>query len=250
MTPTHDDPAEEPDMKPTIVLIHGAFAESSSWNDVIPPLQREGHRVIAWAAPLRGIASDASGLTDLVRSIEGPVVLVGHSFGGAVLTNVPADAGDVQALVYVAGYALDPGESCADATGLAPGSTLVPALVGVPRSDGSADLSIDPGKFHAQFAEDLPEAQTALMAVTQRPVAQAALFEASGDTPLWRTVPSWFVFGELDRNIPVGAHRTMAERAGSRRTVEIAGASHVVGMSHPDETAQLILEAARAAAPV
>ena len=103
-------------MTPTIVLVHGAYAESSSWDDVIVPLAAEGYRVIAWATPLRGLASDAAGLTDLVRSIEGPVVLVGHSYGGALLTNVAADAGDVQALVFVAGFALDPGESCADAS--------------------------------------------------------------------------------------------------------------------------------------
>jgi pimeloyl-ACP methyl ester carboxylesterase len=238
-------------MKPTIVLVHGAFAESSSWNDVVAPLVREGHRVIAWANPLRGVARDAAGLTDLVRSIEAPIVLVGHSYGGALITNVPAEAGDVQALVYVAGYALDPGESCADSSGLAPGSTLVPTLTSVPLADGGADLYIDPARYHDQFAEDLPDEQTALMAVTQRPATQAALFEPSGESPLWRTVPSWFVFGELDRNIPAGAHRIMAERAGSRRTVEVAGASHVVGMSHPAETAQIILDAAAtAAAPV
>ncbi len=233
-------------MKPTIVLVHGAYAESSSWDDVIAPLQEAGHRVIAWATPLRGLASDAAGLTDLVRSIEGPVVLVGHSYGGALLTNVAADAGDVQALVYVAGFALDPGESCADASALVPGGTLGETLVLVPLAGGGADTYIDPAKYHHQFAEDLPEAQAALMAVTQRPVTQAALGEPSGDAPLWRTVPSWFVFGELDRNIPAGAHRIMAERAGSRRTVEIAGASHVVGMSHVAETVQMILEAADA----
>ncbi len=233
-------------MKPTIVLVHGAYAESSSWDDVIAPLQEAGHRVIAWATPLRGLASDAAGLTDLVRSTEGPVVLVGHSYGGALLTNVAADAGDVQALVYVAGFALDPGESCADASALVPGGTLGETLVLVPLAGGGADTYIDPAKYHHQFAEDLPEAQAALMAVTQRPVTQAALGEPSGDAPLWRTVPSWFVFGELDRNIPAGAHRIMAERAGSRRTVEIAGASHVVGMSHVAETVQMILEAADA----
>jgi pimeloyl-ACP methyl ester carboxylesterase len=174
------------------------------------------------------------------------VVLVGHSYGGALLTNVAADAGDVQALVYVAGFALDPGESCADASALVPGGTLGETLVLVPLAGGGADTYIDPAKYHHQFAEDLPEAQAALMAVTQRPVTQAALGEPSGDAPLWRTVPSWFVFGELDRNIPAGAHRIMAERAGSRRTVEIAGASHVVGMSHVAETVQMILEAADA----
>jgi pimeloyl-ACP methyl ester carboxylesterase len=237
-------------MKPTIVLVHGAYAESSSWNDVIPALVREGHRVIAWAVPLRGVVRDAAGLTDLVRSIDGPVVLVGHSYGGALLSNVAADAGDVQALVLVAGYALNPGESCGDASSLAPGGTLGPTLVRVPLADGGVDTYIDPVRYHHQFADDLPEEQTTLMAVTQRPVTEAALFEPSGDAPLWRTVPSWFVFGELDHNIPVGAHRIMAERARSRRTVEIPGASHVVGMSHPAETAQLILEAATAAAAV
>ncbi|MEX5719110.1 alpha/beta fold hydrolase [Geodermatophilus maliterrae] len=235
-------------MKPTIVLVHGAYAESSSWNDVITPLVDEGHRVIAWAVPLRGVARDAAALTDLVRSIDGPVVLVGHSYGGALLSNVPADAGDVQGLVFVAGYALEPGESCGDASSLAPGGTLGPTLTRVPLGDGGVDTYIDPARYHHQFAEDLPEAQTTRMAVTQRPVTEAALFEPSGDPPLWRTVPSWFVFGELDRNIPAGAHRIMAERAGSRRTVEIAGASHVVGMSHPAETVQMVLEATDASA--
>jgi pimeloyl-ACP methyl ester carboxylesterase len=237
-------------LKPTIVLVHGAYAESSSWNDVIGPLMEEGHRVIAWAVPLRGLAADAAGLTDLVRSIEGPVVLVGHSYGGALVSNVPADAGDIQGLVFVAGYALNPGESCGDASSLAPGGTLAPTLTRVPLSGGGADTYIDPAKYHVQFAEDLPEAQTAIMAVTQRPVTEAALFEPSGNSPLWSSVPSWFLFGDLDRNIPVGAHRIMAERAGGRRTVEITGASHVVGMSHPAETVQIILEAANASAPV
>jgi pimeloyl-ACP methyl ester carboxylesterase len=236
-------------VKPTIVLVHGAYAESSSWNDVITPLVDQGHRVIAWATPLRGLAQDAGALADLVRSVDGPVVLVGHSYGGALLTNVPADAGDVRGLVFIAGFALDPGESCADASALVPGGTLGSTLTAVPLSDGGVDTYIDPAKYHHQFAEDLPEALTTQMAVTQRPVTQAALGEPSGDPPLWRTVPSWFLFGELDRNIPVGAHRIMAERAGSRRTVEVAGASHVVGMSHHAETVQMILEAADAAAP-
>jgi pimeloyl-ACP methyl ester carboxylesterase len=152
--------------------------------------------------------------------------------------------------VFVAGYALKPGESCGDASSLTPGGSLGPTLLRVPLSDGGVDTYIDPAKYHHQFAEDLPEGQTTRMAVTQRPVTEAALFEPSGDSPLWRTVPSWFLFGELDRNIPAGAHHIMAERAGSRRTVEIAGASHAVGVSHPAETAQIILEAATVAAPV
>ncbi len=233
-------------MKPTIILVHGAYAESSSWNDVIAPLQAEGHRVIAWAAPLRSIAGDAAALSDLVRSIEGPVLLAGHSFGGALLTNVAADAGDVVGLVFIAGYALEPGESCADGSNLAPGGTLGPALQRVPLSDGSVDTYIDPAKYHQQFAADVSEELSNLMAVTQRPILEAALGEPSGDRPLWRSVPSWFLFGELDRNIPAGAHRIMAERAGSRRTVEIAGGSHAIGVSRAAETTQIILEAANA----
>jgi pimeloyl-ACP methyl ester carboxylesterase len=231
-------------MKPTVVLVHGAYAESSSWNGILPPLLAAGHRVVAFATPLRSVASDAALLTALVRSMEGPVVLAGHSYGGAVITNVDAGAGDVVGLVYVAGFALAPGESCGDASALTPGSTLADTLVSVPLADGGTDTYIDQDKYHQQFAADLPPEQTALMAVTQRPVTQGALFEPSGPTPLWRTVPSWFIFGELDHNIPAGAHRIMAERAGARRSVEIAGASHVVGVSHPEETAALVLEAA------
>ncbi|HEX2578114.1 MAG TPA: alpha/beta hydrolase [Aquihabitans sp.] len=231
-------------MNPTIVLVHGAYAESSSWNDVIDPLLARGHRVIAWAVPCRGIASDAAALTDVVRSIEGPVLLVGHSYGGALLTNVPADTGDIVGLVFVAGYALDPGESCADASGLAPGGTLGPTLERIPQSDGSVDTYIAQEKYHQQFCADLPEAQARVMAVTQRPIAESALGEASGDQPLWRSVPSWFIWGELDRNIPAGAQRIMVDRAGAKRSVEIPGASHVVGMSHPAETLEMVLEAA------
>jgi pimeloyl-ACP methyl ester carboxylesterase len=235
-------------MKPTVILVHGAYAESSSWSDVIESLADEGHRVIAWATPLRSVATDAAALTDLVRSIDGPVLLAGHSYGGAVVTNVDPDAGDIVALVYVAGFALEAGESAGDAASLAPGSTLADTLERVPLADGGADTYIAQEKFHHQFAADLPESQSALMAVTQRPITEAALSEPSGDRPLWRSVPSWFIFGELDHNIPAGAHRIMAERAGAKRTVEIAGASHVVGVSHPTETSHVVLEAAASVA--
>ncbi len=235
-------------MRPTIILIHGAYADSSSWNRVIAPLAAEGHRVVAWANPLRSVATDAAALTDLVRSLDGPVVLAGHSYGGAVMTNVDPAAGDVVALVYVAGFALKPGESPGDASSLAPGSTLAETLERVPLADGGVDTYIASDKFHHQFAADLPPEESALMAVTQRPITEGALFEPSGDHALWRSVPSWFMFGELDHNIPAGAHRVMAERAGSKRTVEVAGGSHVVGVSHPGETARLILEATGARA--
>jgi pimeloyl-ACP methyl ester carboxylesterase len=233
-------------VKPTIILVHGAYAESSSWTGVVEPLAADGHRVIAWANPLRSVATDAAALSDLVRSVDGPVVLAGHSYGGAVMTNVDPDA-DVCALVYVAGFALEAGESPADASALAPGSTLAETLERVPLADGGVDTYIAQDRFHHQFAADLPSQQSAVMAVTQRPITEAALSEPAGDHPLWRSVPSWFIFGELDHNIPVGAHRIMSERAGAKRTLEIAGASHVVGVSHPEKTAQLVVEAAHAA---
>jgi pimeloyl-ACP methyl ester carboxylesterase len=233
-------------MSPTIILVHGAYAESSSWNDVAERLLGEGHRVVAYANPLRSIAGDAAGLTALVRSTDGPVVLVGHSYGGAVISAVPAEAGDIAGLVYVAGFALEAGESPAEASSLVPGGTLGETLELVPLPDGGSDTYIAFEKFHGQFCADVPEREARLMGVTQRPIAEAALTGPSGDAPLWKHVPSWFIFGDQDRNIPVGAHRIMAERAGSKHTVEIAGASHVVGISHPRETAEIILEAARA----
>jgi pimeloyl-ACP methyl ester carboxylesterase len=232
----------------TIVLVHGAYADSSSWNGVIESLATDGHRVIAWANPLRGVATDAAALSDLVRTLDGPVLLAGHSYGGAVMTNVDPDAGELSGLVYVAGFALEAAESPADASALAPGSTLAETLERVPLADGGTDTYIAYKRFHQQFAADLPAQHATVMAVTQRPVTEAALFEPSGDRPLWRSLPSWFVFGELDNNIPAGAHRIMAGRASARRTVEVAGASHVVGVSHPIETADLIREAAGAAA--
>jgi pimeloyl-ACP methyl ester carboxylesterase len=234
-------------MTPTIVLVHGAYAESSSFDGLLDRLPTDG-RVIAFANPLRGLASDTALLADLIRTLDGPVVLVGHSYGGAVMSGVPADAGDVVALVYVAGFALAPGESAGDASALVPGSTLGDTLVPVPLANGDTDTYIDQDKYHAQFCADLPAEQATRMAITQRPVTQGALFEPAGRQALWQTVPSWFVFGELDRNIPVGAHRIMAERAEARRTVEIAGASHVVGISHPEEVANLVLDVLERAA--
>ena len=137
-------------MKPTIILVHGAYADSSSWVGVIEPLDAAGHRVIAWANPLRSVAGDAAALTDLVRGLDGPVVLAGHSYGGAVMTNVDPGAGDIIALVYVAGFALEAGESPADASALAAGSTLAETLERVPLADGGTDTYIASGKFHHQ----------------------------------------------------------------------------------------------------
>ena len=231
-------------MRPTIVLVHGAFAESSSWDQVIDRLLDAGHPVVAVANPLRGVAADAASVSDHLRSIEGPVVLAAHSYGGAVITNVDPDAADIVGLVYVAAFAPQPGDSCFELSAVFPGSTLGDALQAVPRSDGTTDLTIVQDRFHEQFCADVPAQVAARMAVTQRPATQEALVEPSGERPLWKEIPSWFVFGELDRNIPKALEHHMAERAGARRTMEIPGASHAVAVAHPGATAGLILEAA------
>ena len=235
---------------PTIVLVHGAFAESASWNGVAERLHAAGHPVIAAANPLRSVAGDAAAIADLVRTIDGPLVLVGHSYGGSVISNVAADAGEISALVYVCAFAPEPGESCFELSTRFPGSTLGDALQPVPRGDGTVDLLIARERFHRQFCADLSHHEAGLMSVTQRPVAQAALEEPSGPDPLWKHVPSYYVIGAEDRNIPAALQRSLAERANARRTVELPGASHAVAVSHPAETAELILDAAalRAAA--
>ena len=159
-----------------------------------------------------------------------------------MITNAARD--NVKALVYVAGYAPDEGENAGELSGRFPGSTLLETLWSVPLSDGSTDLYIRQEKYHKQFAQDVPAEQTALMAATQRPLRDVAVNGASGP-PAWKSIPSWFVFGELDKNTPVASHRLMAERAGAREVVEIEGASHAVGVSHPEEVADIILRAAK-----
>ena len=231
-------------MPPTILLVHGAFAESSSWDGVIDRLADAGHRTVAVANPLRSVAGDAAAVSDVVRSIEGPVVLVGHSYGGAVITNVDPDAGEIVGLVYVGAFAPEAGDSCFELSAEFPGSTLGDTLQPIPRGDGTTDLVIDQARFHAQFCADVPAQQAARMAVTQRPVTQEALVELSGDRPLWRELPSWFVFGEDDRNIPKALEHHMADRAHAHRKIEIPGASHAVSVAHPGTTAGLIVEAA------
>ena len=231
---------------PTLVLVHGAFAESASWTGVLARLLPEGFRAIAAPNPLRGVREDAAVVSAIVRSVGGPTVLVGHSYGGAVISNVDRDL-DVRALVYVAGFAPDKGENIGELAGRFPGSTLGEAVAPVPLADGSADLYIRPERFHQQFCADLPEAQATMMAVTQRPLHDLALNENSGE-PCWRRVPSWFVVPELDRNIPAAVHQFMAERAGAREIITIRGASHAVAVSRPDDVAGLIRRAAESVA--
>lgn len=234
------------DIKPTVVLVHGAFAESSSWNGVLTQLHEKGYPTVAVANPLRGVKSDANYVASVLKSIAGPTVLVGHSYGGAVITNAVNGNDNVKALVYVAAFAPDTGETAIELSGRYPGSTLGPALAPpVATSDGDQDLYIQPDKFHAQFAADVSAAAAQLMASTQRPIAEAALKEASG-TPAWKSTPSWFIYGDRDLNIPEAALAFMAERAKSKETIVVNGASHVVMVSHPDAVVRVIEHAATA----
>jgi len=233
-------------MRPTIVLIHGAFAESASWDGVVDRLLAEGQDVVAAANPLRGLAFDAQSVSDAVRAIDGPVMLVAHSYGGAVMTNVDADAGDIAGLVYVNAFAPEPGEHCFQLAAKFPGSQLGEQSVRpVPRTDGTTDFYVATDSFHDVFCQDVSAAQAARMAVSQRPATQEALTEPSGQRPLWKDVPSWFLIGDEDRIIPPELQRYMAQRARAERTVEIAGASHASPVSQPGAVAKLILEAAR-----
>jgi pimeloyl-ACP methyl ester carboxylesterase len=231
-------------MSHTIVLVHGAFAESSSWDGVIDPLVADGHKVIAAANPLRSLATDAAAVADVVRAVDGPVLLAAHSYGGAVISNVPADAGEIVGLVYANGLAPEPGEHAFQLAGMFPGSMLGPDTSrAVPQSDGTTDLYVASDSFNEVFCQDVPAPQAARMAITQRPATQEALTEPSGDRPLWKEVPSWFLIGEEDRIIPPELQHYMAKRAHAHRTLEIPGASHAITVSHPQAVARLILEA-------
>jgi pimeloyl-ACP methyl ester carboxylesterase len=231
--------------RPAVVLVHGAFADSSSWDGVIRILQKDGYKVIAAANPLRGVKSDAVMVSDLLSTLPSLVVLVGHSYGGSVISEAANGHENVKALVYVAAFAPEAGETAAGLSGKFPGSTLGPALAPpVSTASGGKDLYIDQGKFHAQFAADVPALAASTMAVGQRPIAEAALNEPS-QKPAWKDIPAWFIYGDLDKNIPAQTLGFMAERAHSRQTVVVKGASHVVMVSNPAKVAGLIESAAR-----
>ncbi len=229
---------------PTVVLVHGAFAESASWNGVIDRLREQGVEAVAAANPLRGVAADAAYVRDVVAGIGGPVLLVGHSYGGIVITEAAAQNAAVVGLVYVSAFAPDHGESAFELSSRAPGSTLGEALTAYPVSTGGNELAIRLDVFPEQFAADVPPADAARLARTQRPVTEAALRDGlPTGTPAWQTLPSWFVFGDQDRNIPAAELQAEARRAGARGVVEVAGASHAIAVSRPDEVARTILDA-------
>lgn len=235
--------------KPSVVLVHGAFAESASWNGVIEQLQAEAVRTIAVANPLRSIPGDAAYLRDVLAGIGAPAVLVGHSYAGMVITEAAAGHDQVAALVYVCAFAPEHGESAFDLSGKFPGSTLGQALDAYPVSTGGSEFVIQPDVFHHQFAADVSPARTAVMSATQRPVTQIALTAGlPTDTPAWNTIPSWFVFSDQDLNIPVSLSRFMANRAGAKDLREVPGASHALSVSRPEAVAASILQAVHAVA--
>jgi len=234
--------------RPTVVLVHGAFADGSSWNGVIERLQAEGVRVTAPANPLRGISHDSAYLGSLLGQIPGPVVAVGHSYGGAVITNAASGAENVVGLVYVAAFAPDEGERLGEIEDGSRDSVLNASLIPLeyPTGEGeetAVEFAIDPEKLHDAFAADLPEEQTSLMAATQRPVAESAFSEPNG-VPAWKRLPSWAVVATGDKAAGTDVVRSMAERAGA--TITEAEGSHVIMVSQPQIVAEVILTAVAA----
>jgi pimeloyl-ACP methyl ester carboxylesterase len=232
----------------TVVLVHGAFADASSWNGVIERLQAKDVTVTAPANPLRGITHDSAYTASVFRQIEGPVLAVGHSYGGAVITNAATQSKNVVGLVYVAAFAPDEGEMLGTVEDGSKDSVLNSALMPrqYPTADGGTgtEFYIDPAKTRDAFAGDLSDQQAALIAATQRPVADVAFGEPNG-APAWKNLPSWAVVATGDRAAGTDVVRSMAERAGAKIT-ELEG-SHVIMVSQPEAVTNVILEALAAA---
>jgi len=245
-----DTIAEDQDStKPTVVLVHGAFADSSSWNDVIAALRSDGYPVIAAANPLRGLHADAAYVRTVLDSVAGPIVLAGHSYGGSVMSEAAAGSTQVKALVYVASFILEEGESTGELSAKFPGGELGAALNPVPLAgagdEDGVDLYIQQDAFRDVFAADVDEDVAALMAVTQRPIVGDAL-EEKATSAAWKTIPSWNVVTLKDLAVPAESQRFMGERANSH-SIEV-DASHAVTVSQPAAVAQAIDEAATATA--
>jgi len=243
------------DGSPTVVLVHGAFTDASSWNAVIERLQAAGVQVTAPSNPLRGISSDSAYIESFLEQIPGPVLAVGHSYAGALISNAATAAKNVVGLVYVAAFATDEGELLGQVTATSKDAILSTALVTLryPVGDGAetaGELAVDPARFREVVAADLPAEQTAVMAATQRPIAELAFSEPCGP-PAWRTLPSWAVVATEDKAAGTDLVRSQAERAGATIT-EVKG-PHVIMISQPEAVTDVILEAlasVRAPAPV
>ena len=200
--------------KPTIVLVHGAWADSSGWNDSVKKLQEKGYTALAVANPLRGLQTDSAYLSSVLDTISGPIVLVGHSYGGMVLTNAATGNGNVKALVYIAAFAPDEGEKQIDLIVKNPGSEIGPDTLTFRPYPGGLDSYINPSDFRRIFAHDVSASTAAAMAATQRPFEISTLEEVSGPAA-WKTIPSWYLIATEDRAIPPVTQRFMAERAGA-----------------------------------
>ncbi len=236
--------------RPTIVLIHGAWADASSWSGVVRRLQRDGYTVDAPPNPLRGVPGDSAYLASFLTSVTGPVVLVGHSYGGMVITNAAIGNANVKALVYVDAYIPVQGETIAGLTGAKPGFCLASKPADVfnvapypGASTGDADLYVKPALFPQCFANGLPAEKGAVLASTQRPLAASAIAEPSG-APAWTTIPSWSLIGTDDNIIPPAEQRVMSQRAHAHIT-EIR-APHLSMIAHPEVVTDVILQAVRA----
>ena len=232
----------------TVVLVHGAFADASSWTGVIERLQAAGMQVTAPANPLRGISIDSAYLAAFLNQIPGPVLAVGHSYGGAVISNAATNADNVVGLVFVAAFAPEEGERLGEVESGSKDSVLMSALVPLQYPTGqdletAVEFAIHPAKFHDAFAADLPPAQTAVMAATQRPAAESAFSEPSGP-PAWKSSPAWAVVATGDKAAGTNVIRSMAKRAGAAITE--AEGSHVIMVSQPGAVVDVILTAAAA----
>lgn len=237
-------PAAAAPAKPTIVLVHGAWADGSSWNGVIQRLLAAGYPVYAPPNPLRGLASDAATIATFVKSIPGPVILVGHSYGGAVISAASPSDPNVKALVYVDAFAPDEGESPLSLLSAYPAPPKdffnpVPFATG-----GDADIYINPKYYGPVFASDVPPAQAAVFAAAQRPLTGSALNEKALSAEGWKTIPSWYVVGDADKVIPPALQMKMAERA--KATISHVKGSHPSMIEHPDATVAAIMAADRA----
>ena len=231
---------------PTIVLVHGAFADASSFRALYDQLVGEGVAIIAPPNPLRGLSGGDGDYTKAVLAgIDGPVLLVGHSYGGSVIT-AAGTAENVVGLVYISGFAPDEGENLTDLQSKFPAPAIIPYIVEHQLPRGGKEFTVAPKGFHESFCADIPAADAAFYAAAQRPLAGVALTEAAG-VPAWRSLPVWAVLGTADRCIDPGVHRFSYDRMGATVT-EIEGASHVVMISHPKEVAAVVMTAARACA--
>ena len=237
----------EPKAKPTIVLVHGGYADSSCWNATIQQLQHHGYPTIAASNPLRGIPTDAPYIASLLDSITGPIVLVAHSMGGTVITNAATGKANVKALVYIAAFAPDTGETQGALINKYPGSLIGPVSIPVPytKPDGTTGTDLYLSKDgQAAFAADVPTATFRLMQATQRPF-DADSFIYPTQSAAWRTIPTWGLVAGQDKAIPPELERWMYSRAKAHKVVEVPTSSHVAMISHPKITADLIDDAAK-----